>query len=108
MSMVPMMFRDWWDDFELPRSRLWDHSNFGLGLNRDDLFRAHSNIMRPYSRRPQNVIIHPVQTETSTDNSIFSAVLDVSQFTPSELCVKVHRLKYVVFLELKFFKLLNP
>ncbi|XP_065339501.1 protein lethal(2)essential for life-like [Cloeon dipterum] len=89
MSMVPMLFRDWWDDFQLPRSRVWDHSNFGIGMHRDDLFRAHDNVMRPW-RRPQSVIVHPIQTETtSTDNSVYSAVIDVTQFTPAELSVKV-------------------
>jgi hypothetical protein len=88
MSMVPMVLRDWWDDFELPRSRMWDNSNFGLGMHREDLIRAHGNLMRPY-RRGQNVIVHPIQTETSKDENVFNAVLDVSQFTPAELCVKV-------------------
>ncbi|XP_059479752.1 protein lethal(2)essential for life-like [Neocloeon triangulifer] len=90
MSMVPMMFRDWWDDFELPRSRLWDNSNFGLGLHRDDLFRAHNSMLRPWTRRQQSAIVHPIQTETANaDNSVYSTVLDVSQFTPAELSVKV-------------------
>lgn len=37
MSVVPLMFRDWWEDFDRERpSRLLDQ-HFGLGLRRDDL-----------------------------------------------------------------------
>lgn len=38
MSVVPLMFRDWWDDFDtnFRSSRLLDQ-HFGSGLKRDDL-----------------------------------------------------------------------
>lgn len=40
MSVVPLMFRDWWDDWEshmpMRSSRLMDQQ-FGTGLRRDDL-----------------------------------------------------------------------
>lgn len=38
MSVVPLMFRDWWDDFDtnIRSSRLLDQ-HFGSGLKRDDL-----------------------------------------------------------------------
>lgn len=36
MSMVPLVFRNWWDDFERPVSRLLDQ-HFGTGLNRAEL-----------------------------------------------------------------------
>lgn len=36
MSVVPLMFRDWWDDFDRPVSRIMDQ-HFGRVLNRDDL-----------------------------------------------------------------------
>jgi len=42
MSTVPLMFRDWWDDFDRP-SRLLDQ-HFGSGLSRDDLFSTFSNL----------------------------------------------------------------
>lgn len=43
MSVVPLIFRDWWDDFERPVSRLMDQ-HFGRGLNRDDLLSRFSDI----------------------------------------------------------------
>ena len=52
MSLVPLMFRDWWDDAERP-SRLLDQ-HFGLGLSRDDLVpppRA-SSLLRSHYLRP--------------------------------------------------------
>ncbi len=52
MSLVPLLFRDWWDDQERP-SRLLDQ-HFGLGLNRDDLVpppRA-SSLLRSHYLRP--------------------------------------------------------
>lgn len=36
MSIVPLVFRNWWDDFDRPVSRLLDQ-HFGIGLHRDDL-----------------------------------------------------------------------
>jgi crystallin alpha B len=36
MSIVPLVFRDWWDDIDRPVSRLLDQ-HFGTGLHRDDL-----------------------------------------------------------------------
>lgn len=43
MSIVPLMFRDWWDDFDRPMSRLMDQ-HFGGGLNRDDLLSGLSSL----------------------------------------------------------------
>jgi hypothetical protein len=36
MSVVPLVFRDWWEDLNRPVSRLMDQ-HFGTGLHRDDL-----------------------------------------------------------------------
>lgn len=36
MSVVPLRFREWWDDFERPVSSLMDQ-HFGRGWFRDDL-----------------------------------------------------------------------
>lgn len=52
MSLVPLMFRDWWDDPERPTRLLDQH--FGLGLSRDDLVpppRA-SSLLRSHYLRP--------------------------------------------------------
>ena len=48
MSVVPLIFRDWWDDFERPVSRLMDQ-HFARGLDRDDLISRFSdlNLDRP-------------------------------------------------------------
>lgn len=48
MSMVPLLFRDWWDDFDRERpSRLLDQ-HFGLGLRRDDLINNYpTSLLRP-------------------------------------------------------------
>lgn len=46
MSMVPLLFRDWWDDDDFYRpSRLLDQQ-FGLGLRRDDLLNSISTVPR--------------------------------------------------------------
>lgn len=49
MSIVPLVFRDWWEDMDRPVSRIWDQY-FGRGLNRDDLISEFSNlgINRPF------------------------------------------------------------
>lgn len=43
MSVVPLIFRDWWDDFDRPVSRLMDQ-HFGRGLDRDDLISRFSDL----------------------------------------------------------------
>ena len=48
MSLVPLLFRDWWDDFEWDRparSRLLDQ-HFGLGLHPGSLLRT--GYVRPW------------------------------------------------------------
>lgn len=62
MSVVPLMFRDWWDDWgETPfrSSRLLDQQ-FGTGLRRDDLISSfwnttpsvlRSGYVRPWGNR---------------------------------------------------------
>jgi len=43
MSIVPLVFRNWWDDFDRPVSRLLDQ-HFGIGLHRDDLISNFSGL----------------------------------------------------------------
>nr|AIU47039.1 heat shock protein [Phenacoccus solenopsis] len=99
MSLVPLLFRDWWDDldhFDRERpSRLLDQ-HFGLGLRKDDLlgnFSLSSPLLRPgkYFRPWKEVI--PRQSSGSSliksDEKAFEIVLDVQQFAPSEITVKV-------------------
>lgn len=52
MSIVPLMFRDWWDDFDRPMSRLMDQ-HFGSGLNRDDLLSGLSSL--GIASRPRSI-----------------------------------------------------
>lgn len=53
MSLVPLLFRDWWDDFdgfdrERPSKLLDQH--FGLGLKKDDLLTNWSSLSSPMIR----------------------------------------------------------
>lgn len=58
MSLIPMRFRDWWDDWEdaslglepFRTSRLLDQ-HFGLGLNRNDLLSSIWGPSRSSGRR---------------------------------------------------------
>ncbi|KOC59811.1 High affinity cAMP-specific and IBMX-insensitive 3',5'-cyclic phosphodiesterase 8B [Habropoda laboriosa] len=43
MSVVPLIFRDWWDDFDRPVSRLMDQ-HFARGLNKEELVSRFSDL----------------------------------------------------------------
>ncbi|XP_050514180.1 protein lethal(2)essential for life-like isoform X2 [Diabrotica virgifera virgifera] len=99
MSMVPLLFRDWWDEEDLMRpSRLLDQQ-FGLGLRRDDLL----NSIRDIPRRSalSSRYIRPWATSTALqrqdsgstitqDQNKFQVILDVQQFAPNEITVKTN------------------
>nr|UNE55973.1 protein lethal(2)essential for life transcript variant X4 [Paroster macrosturtensis] len=99
MSMVPMMFRDWWDDMDMSfsrPSRLLDQ-HFGLGLRRDDLLNSISTTMPARSLLRGSGYYRPwaggLQRQDSgstinTDKDRFQVILDVQQFTPNEITVK--------------------
>nr|AKS40084.1 small heat shock protein 22.1 [Grapholita molesta] len=93
MSMVPMMFRDWWDDWDRP-SRLLDQ-HFGMGLRRDDLLSSLSTL--PSSSLFRNSYFRPWRTSLTRQESAstinltkekFEVILDVQQFSPEEITVK--------------------
>uniref|UniRef100_A0A0K8WH18 Protein lethal(2)essential for life n=1 Tax=Bactrocera latifrons TaxID=174628 RepID=A0A0K8WH18_BACLA len=99
MSVVPLMFRDWWDDFEFPTrtSRLLDQ-HFGTGLRRDDLLSSvwnsrptmlRSGYLRPWQRSPTSLQKQESGSTLNIDNEKFEVILDVQQFTPNEITVKV-------------------
>lgn len=112
MSLIPLIFSNWWEDLERPH-RLFDQ-NFGLGLYPDQLLdpmvqeeflrmpNIEKRMMRPLlyyrpwaelMRRGKNV-----DDGTSTvkaDKDKFQVVLDVKQFKPDEINVKIAD-KYVV------------
>ncbi|KXJ78067.1 hypothetical protein RP20_CCG005665 [Aedes albopictus] len=105
MSLVPMMFRDWWDDFDSPlrSSRLLDQ-HFGTGLRADDLFSSLSTrtptspLLRSGYYRPWRNTALTRQDSGSTlnlDKDKYQIILDVQQFTPEEITVKTTD-KYVV------------
>ncbi|XP_066154817.1 protein lethal(2)essential for life-like isoform X1 [Euwallacea fornicatus] len=53
MSVIPLSYRDWWDDedwFSLRPSRLLDQQ-FGVGLKRDDLLNSFRTFPRSYLNR---------------------------------------------------------
>lgn len=99
MSIVPVMFRDWWDDIDRPMSRLIDQ-HFGSGLNRDDLLTGLSSLSLARQRplfsgpgyyRPWTNIARQNSGGASTiqcDKEKFEVILDVQQFSPDEITVK--------------------
>lgn len=97
MSLVPMLFRDWWDDMDTSRpSRLMDQ-HFGIGLRRDDLLNSlslptssllrGSGYYRPWTQRLQR---QDSGSTISSDKDKFQIILDVQQFNPSEITVKTN------------------
>lgn len=97
MSLVPMFFRDWWDDMDMSRpTRLLDQ-HFGIGLRRDDLLNSLSlptssllrgtSYYRPWSRGLQR---QDSGSTISSDKDKFQIILDVQQFTPNEITVKTN------------------
>lgn len=94
MSLVPLLFRDWWDDFDRP-SRLLDQ-HFGLGLRRDDLLSNWSSLAqsaRPIGAgylRPWRSLARSnsgVSNITNEENKV-QVILDVQQFSPNEISIK--------------------
>jgi len=106
MSLVPLLFSDWWEDLSHPH-HLMDQ-NFGHGLHLDDLpimplnVQEQRNIFPQHYRprispvycRPAGDLVrkHHGRSGTSTikaDKDMFQVVLDVQQFSPEEITVKV-------------------
>ncbi|KAK6643580.1 Protein lethal(2)essential for life [Polyplax serrata] len=90
MSLIPLLYRDWWDDFERP-SRLFDQ-NFGIGLRRDDLLSSFFNspMLRSGYIRPWRELTRQSSGSSTvhSDKDKFQVILDVQQFAPSEIVVK--------------------
>lgn len=100
MSLIPLLFSDWWEDLDRPH-RLLDQ-DFGLGLRPQQLITPRSRLesyLQPRSRRyPITNYIRPwgellradrgVST-VDADKDKFQVTLDVQQFTPEEIEVKV-------------------
>ncbi|XP_066594707.1 protein lethal(2)essential for life-like [Prorops nasuta] len=100
MSLVPLLFSDWWEDLDRPH-RLLDQ-NFGLGLTPDQLLTPSRLEMYAYPRerrnnplvyyRPWADLLRQVEERGSStvqaDKDKFQVVLDVQQFEPNEIDVK--------------------
>ncbi|KAF3429018.1 hypothetical protein E2986_10398 [Frieseomelitta varia] len=96
MSLVPLLFSDWWETLDRPH-RLLDQ-NFGLGLYPDQLLtpsrlevylpsrKASSYLNRPWAELIRN---ERGSSTVQADKDKFQVVLDVQQFEPNEIDVKV-------------------
>lgn len=108
MSLVPLLFSDWWEDLERPH-HLTDQ-NFGLGLRPDQLLtpqrlelylqplRRRDNSLPNYLRPWAELLREAEKGGLSTveaDKDKFQVTLDVQQFNPEEIDVKVAD-RYVV------------
>ncbi|KFM61321.1 Protein lethal(2)essential for life, partial [Stegodyphus mimosarum] len=79
--------KDWWDTYDYP-ARLMDQ-NFGVGLIDEDLLpprRYRGYYIRP---RTQQCVDSSGQSEVKSDESKFEVMLDVSQFEPDEVDLKI-------------------
>lgn len=114
MSLIPLLFSDWWEDLDHPH-RLFGQ-DFGVGIYPEQLLTP--NVIRQYIvpnqdiRSLSSMIRNPLmyyrpssqlmrkneEAGTSTvqaDKDKFQVILDVQQFKPEEINVKVVD-KYVV------------
>ena len=103
MSLIPLLFSDWWEDLDRPH-RLLDQ-NFGLGLYPEQLL--NSNILDQYilpnrNQRLRNPLIYyrpwgellrknegGGTSTVKADKDKFQVILDVQQFKPDEINVKI-------------------
>lgn len=104
MSLVPLLFSDWWEDLDRPH-RLFDQ-DFGLGLYPEQLL--NSNILDHYIMpnrdrrmmrspllywRPWSELLRNAEgggtSTVKADKDKFQVILDVQQFKPEEINVKV-------------------
>jgi Alpha crystallin A chain, N terminal. len=76
MSLVPLLFRDWWDDLDRP-SRLLDQ-HFGLGLRHNDLLHPGSLLRTGYIRPWRNI--------TRQDSGSSSITADKDKFQVNGQC----------------------
>ncbi|XP_044015898.1 protein lethal(2)essential for life-like [Aphidius gifuensis] len=103
MSLVPMLFSNWWEDLDHPH-HVFDQ-DFGVGLSHDQLLtpqllQAYMSpaerrlLARPFVNyaRPWAELLRNAESATSTvkpDKDKFQVILDVQQFKPEEIDVKV-------------------
>lgn len=110
MSLVPVLFRDWWDDvWDVPlRSSHLHDQHFATGLMADDLLGSvtacprsagyhHHHHGHGHGRRRSGYYYRPWKTtasaqdggsEVNIDGERFQINLDVQQFSPDEISVR--------------------
>ncbi|XP_012277090.1 protein lethal(2)essential for life-like [Orussus abietinus] len=98
MAVVPLMFRDWWDDLDRSRLRLLDRHFDGILTRDDPLLSELSNLSLTKPRslfgapgyfRPWRTIFPTSGASTiKSDKDTFQVILDVQQFSPEEITVK--------------------
>lgn len=111
MSLVPLIFSDWWEDLERPHSIL--DQDFGLGLypeqlitpNRLELYLQQPQVRRGIGRNPYNYLRPWSEllrgadrggvSTVEADKDKFQVTLDVQQFKPEEINVSVKD-RYVI------------
>ncbi|KAJ8679694.1 hypothetical protein QAD02_015481 [Eretmocerus hayati] len=110
MSLLPLLFSNWWEDLERPHHVRDQH--FGLGMRPEHLSvlpgevlesRLAPYLARAQMRNPQHAQGHYYRpwgellrrendgglSTLKADKDSFQAVLDVQQFSPEEINVKV-------------------
>ncbi|XP_015518147.1 protein lethal(2)essential for life [Neodiprion lecontei] len=106
MSLIPMLFSDWWEDLERPHSLLDQH--FGLPLQQEQLAasyprssiyvvprdspRSSAHLIPSIYYRPWGNLLRQGDGGSSVvkaDKNQFKVSLDVQQFKPEEIDVKV-------------------
>lgn len=92
MSLVPVQYRTWWDDWDLPLyTRVLEKSITQEVLGTDDFWRAPplaplrwSSLYRPW----RYFSLRDVGAKVDTDPNRFQIELDVHQFLPHEVTVR--------------------
>ncbi|KAH0956557.1 hypothetical protein HN011_003674 [Eciton burchellii] len=100
MSLVPLLFSDWWEELEQPH-RIYDQ-NFGFGIHPEQLL--HPSVLERFMRdrrlrspvlyyRPWSEMLRSKEeggiSTVKADKDKFQVVLDVQQFKPEEINIKV-------------------
>ncbi|XP_034938259.1 protein lethal(2)essential for life-like [Chelonus insularis] len=98
MSIVPKLFSHWWETLDRPH-RLMDQ-HFGMTLNPDRVFREVDRAFRDFDRHFPSVYYRPWAdlmrendnrgcSVVKADKDKFQVTLDVQQFKPEEVNVKI-------------------
>ncbi|XP_054000680.1 protein lethal(2)essential for life-like [Hylaeus anthracinus] len=101
MSLIPLLYSDWWESLDKPH-HLWDQ-NFGTTIDLDSLldepdpfaselllYRPHRHMRRRYHPFPKKGSKSGRGVSTvQADKDKFQVTLDVSQYLPEEVTVKL-------------------